>query len=142
MPDNICIFLIKPDAIEQGLASTIIDKIIATGLKIRLRKTVQLTEAMVRQYQPVLNMPSEHADGWQKKVIDFMTSRPVEVIVAEGTNALAESQRIKRMVRDSYLISNNHLDTIIRNLLHTADSVQDLELDLKVLCPEHLRKIE
>ena len=142
MPDNVCIFLIKPDAIEQGLASTIIDKIIAVGLKIRLQKTVQLTEAMVRQYQPVLDMPSEHTDGWQKMVIDFMTSRPVEVIVAEGINALAESQQIKRMVRDNYLISNDRLDIIIKNLLHTADSAQDLELDLKVLCPEYLQRIE
>lgn len=133
---NICIFLIKPDALELGLVDEIKQEIVFEELTIITEKTVHLDETTIRAYQPALNLPSDYGEGWKQQVISFLTSRPVLVMIAKGSNAIAKSNRIKEIVRTRHLSDATPLDKIIRNLIHTASSLEDLNLSISIFFPE------
>lgn len=135
--ENLAIFLIKPDAIIQGIDNKIIKLITKYHLAVISRKMIRLDEQEVRTLQPVLNMPSEYGEGWKNEVIKFMTSRPVCIILAQGNDALSVSNVIKKNLRKKYIPKSvPDLHKIIYNLLHTASSKEDLCLNLTVLFPE------
>ena len=75
--------LLKPDAIQRGLAGEIISRLEGRGLRIAGLKLMQIDEATARKHY------AEHeGKPFYQGLIDYITSGPVVAAVLEGTRAI------------------------------------------------------
>ncbi len=76
--------LLKPDAVQRGLAGAIIARLEARGLKIVAMKLMQMGEALAhRHYEAHVGKP------FFPGLVQFITSGPLVAIVLEGKNAVS-----------------------------------------------------
>src|SRR6185369_2355949 len=77
------LFLIKPDAMQRGLAGEIIKRLENRGLKIVALKLMQVTPAIAEKHY------AEHkGKPFFPGLVEFITSAPIIAAVLEGTNAI------------------------------------------------------
>jgi nucleoside-diphosphate kinase len=113
--------LIKPDAIQRGITSDILNRFERKGLKIAGIKMVQLTENLLKDHYAHV-----YGQDFFAELHDFMISSPIIAVVIEGANAI-------EMVRTIAGTNHNQMGTIRgdfadsrqRNLIHTSDSVEN-----------------
>jgi len=75
--------IVKPDAVERGLAGEILKRIEASGLKISALKKLQLARAQAERFYDV------HKERpFYKSLCDYMTSGPVVIAVLSGEKAI------------------------------------------------------
>ena len=75
--------MLKPDALQRGIAGQIIARIERRGYRIATMKTMQLDEAILREhYAHIANQPYFPA------TVEYMTSGPVVAMVVEGEQAI------------------------------------------------------
>ena len=75
--------IVKPDAVQRGLAGEIIKRIEAQGLAISALKKFHLTRAQAERFYEV------HKDRpFYKSLCDYMTSGPVVIGVLSGEQAI------------------------------------------------------
>lgn len=133
---NLSLFLIKPDAAARGLRDTIVDLMAAEGFRILCSKRIELDEAHIRAYQPVMNEPSEFGKGWKHEVLAAQTDGPSEVLVVERADALAAGRALKKRIRAAYAPGEHYRQRVIFNLLHSPDTEDELEINWRALIPE------
>ncbi len=76
--------LVKPDAMQRGLASEVLGRLERRGLKIVAMRLVHIDEALARRHY------AEHAGKpFLEGLVSFITSSPVIAAVFEGENAIA-----------------------------------------------------
>ena len=76
--------LVKPDAMQRGLASEVLGRLERRGLKIVAMRLVQIDEALARRHY------AEHVGKpFVEGLVSFITSCPVIAAVFEGENAIA-----------------------------------------------------
>lgn len=75
--------LIKPDAIQRGLAGEIISRLERKGLKIVAMKMLRMDEALAQRHYAVHNGKAFFDD-----LVSFITSSPIIAIVLQGENAV------------------------------------------------------
>src|SRR5438094_5357560 len=76
--------LIKPDALERGLAGEILSRFERRGLELREAKLVHVDENLAAEHY------AEHVDKpFYAELIEFITSSPTLVLVLEGDGAIA-----------------------------------------------------
>ena len=75
--------LIKPDAMQRGLAGQIIDRLEKQGLRIAAMRLLQMDDAMARRHY------AEHATKpFFQGLVEFITSGPIIAAVFEGPQAI------------------------------------------------------
>ncbi len=113
--------LIKPDAMERGLAGVILDRLQKTGLKLVALKMLRMDEAMARRHYAV------HADKpFFNNLVQYITSAPIVAAVFAGEGAVAVARQAmgttdpakseKGTIRGDFGID------IERNSVHGSDS--------------------
>jgi len=113
--------LVKPDAIQRGLAGEIIRRLERRGLRIVGMKLMQLTRELAeRHYGEHVGKP------FYEGLVSYITSAPVIAVVFEGTNAAAAvrgsvgatnpSEAAPGSIRGDFGLE------IGRNLVHASDS--------------------
>jgi nucleoside-diphosphate kinase len=76
--------LIKPDAIERGLAGEILRRFEARGLDIRASRLLEVEVTLAEQHY------AEHAEKpFFGELVEFITSGPTLALVLEGEGAIA-----------------------------------------------------
>ena len=81
--------LIKPDALQRGLAGEIISRLERRGLKIVALRLMRLDEALARRHY------AEHeGKPFLDSLVNFITSGPLIAAVLEGPNAVEVVRRI------------------------------------------------
>ena len=76
--------LLKPDAVQRGLAGEIIGRIERKGLMIVGMKLIQVDGGLAESHY------AEHVDKpFFKGLVEFITSSPVVAMAVEGENAVA-----------------------------------------------------
>ncbi len=76
--------LVKPDAMQRGLASEVLGRLERRGLKIVAMRLVRIDDALARRHY------AEHAGKpFLEGLVGFITSCPVIAAVFEGENAIA-----------------------------------------------------
>ena len=76
--------LIKPDAMQRGLAGEVLSRLERRGLRIIATKFVQISDELARQHY------SEHeGKPFFPGLVDYITSSPVLAVIFEGTNAVS-----------------------------------------------------
>lgn len=111
----------KPDAVQRGLAGTIIARLEARGLKIVAVKLVQIDRSMAeRHYEAHVGKP------FYEGLVEFITSSPVAAMVLEGNRAI---EIVRQTMGDTDpakatpgTIRGDLALDIGRNLVHGSDS--------------------
>lgn len=133
---DVSLVMIKPDAILRGLADTVIQTFIDEGFEIVYRCEVTLDETLVRRFQPAVNPPSEFGEGWKYELFEALSECPVIILIIRGRNALSRAEALKKKIRQTHAPGSDYRIRVIRNLLHTPTTLQELHLNVEVLAPE------
>jgi nucleoside-diphosphate kinase len=115
--------LVKPDAMQRGLAGEILARLERRGLRIAALKLLQVDRALAERHY------AEHqGKGFYEGLVSYITSSPIVAAVFEGTDAVeaVRSSMGKTNPREAApgTIRGDFGLEIGRNLIHGSDSVQ------------------
>ena len=121
--------LIKPDALQRGLAGEIISRLEGKGLKIIALKMIHLDRALARRHYAV------HKDkAFFNGLVDFITSAPVVAMVWQGDNAVKVIRQAMGATDPAKAavgtIRGDLGGDISHNLIHGSDSVENAEQEI------------
>ncbi len=123
--------LVKPDAMQRGLAGEIILRLERRGLRIAGLKLLQVDRALAERHY------GEHVGkGFYEGLVAYITSSPIIAAVFEGTNAVESVRNTvgKTNPRDAApgTIRGDFGLEIGRNLIHASDSVESAEREAAI----------
>ena len=123
--------LIKPDALQRGLAGTIIARLEQSGLKMVAIKMLHLDKAMAQEHYSV------HEDKpFFSDLVDYISSAPIIAIVFQGERAVELIRRIMGATdpakAEAGTIRGDFGLDIRRNSVHASDSVETAEKEIKL----------
>ena len=125
------LFLVKPDAMQRGLAGEIIKRLENRGLKIVGLKLMQVTPAIAEKHY------GEHkGKPFYKGLVDFITSAPIIAAVLEGTNAIEIVRATNGLTNPANaapgtIRADFGLETG-RNLVHASDSAKSAVREIRI----------
>ena len=127
--------LIKPDAIQRGLAGEIISRFEKKGLKIVAMKMLHMNESLAQCHYAI-----HKGKAFFNDLVDFITSGPIIAIVFQGRNAVP----IIRQMMGETEPSNANCGTIRgdfgidigHNLVHGSDSVENSSTEINLFFTE------
>jgi nucleoside-diphosphate kinase len=123
--------LIKPDAVQRGLAGEIISRLERKGLKIVAMKMLHMDKDLAQRHYAI-----HKGKAFFDDLVNFITSSPLIAIIFQGKNAveiirqmMGETDPAKAStgtIRGDFGIDIGH------NLVHGSDSVENAskEIDL------------
>ncbi|MGA8848259.1 MAG: nucleoside-diphosphate kinase [Dehalococcoidia bacterium] len=123
--------LIKPDAIQRGLAGEIISRLERKGFKIVAMKMLHMDKNLAQRHYAI-----HKGKAFFDDLVNFITSSPVIAIVFQGKNAV---EIIRQMMGEtdpakasSGTIRGDFGIDIGHNLIHGSDSLENAskEIDL------------
>jgi nucleoside-diphosphate kinase len=121
--------LIKPDALQRGLAGEIISRLERKGLKIVAMKMLHMDEDLAQRHYAV-----HKGKAFFDDLVDFITSSPIIAMVVEGKNAV---EIIRRMMGEtdpakasSGTIRGDSGIDIGHNLVHGSDSLENASKEI------------
>jgi nucleoside-diphosphate kinase len=123
--------LIKPDAIQRGLAGEIISRLERKGLKIVAMKMLHMDKNLAQRHYAI-----HKGKAFFEDLVNFITSGPVIAIIFQGKNAV---EVIRQMMGEtdpakahSGTIRGDFGIDIGHNLVHGSDSLENAsqEIDL------------
>jgi nucleoside-diphosphate kinase len=121
--------LIKPDAMERGLAGVIIGRLQGAGLKLIGLKMLQMDKALSEKHYAIHKGKSFFND-----LVDYIISTPIVTAVFEGDNAI---ERIRTLMgatdpakaAPGTIRKDFGLD-IRRNAMHASDSPENGKIEI------------
>ena len=127
--------LIKPDAMERGLAGAIIARLQSLGLKLAALKMLQMDKELAEKHYAV------HSDKpFFNDLVKYIGSAPIAAAVFEGEEAVEKIRKETGSTDPAKaevgtIRGDLGLD-IERNSVHGSDSVQTAETEIKLFFPE------
>jgi len=125
------LILVKPDAMQRGLAFDVLSRLEQRGLRIAGLRLLQVDEAMAKRHY------GEHeGKPFFEGLVSYITSGPIIAAVFEGTNAVTAAR--------STIGSTNPTESapgtirgdlgleIGRNLVHGSDSVESAHREIGI----------
>ena len=121
--------LLKPDAVQRGLAGEIISRLEKTGLKITGMKLMQVSQDLANEHY------GEHVgkpffDG----LVSFITSGPIVAMALEGNGAVAIVRKTMGATNPADsppgTVRGDYGIDIGRNLVHGSDSVESAKREV------------
>jgi nucleoside-diphosphate kinase len=132
---NRTLVLLKPDAVERGLAGNILSRFETKGLKIVAMELRKLDSAILaRHYE-------EHqGKGFYNDLVAFMSRNPVVALVVEGPEDTWEIVRNMMGATNPRTAApgtiRGDLGTIFtENLVHGSDSAESAAREIKIFFP-------
>jgi nucleoside-diphosphate kinase len=123
--------LIKPDAIQRGLAGEIISRLEKKGFKIVAMKMLHMDKNLAQRHYAI-----HKGKAFFDDLVNFITSSPIIAIIFQGKNAV---EIIRQMMGEtdpakahSGTIRGDFGIDIGHNLVHGSDSLENAskEIDL------------
>ncbi len=123
------LIILKPDAIQRGLAGRIVSRFEEKGFQILAMKLMQVSRQLAERHYGV------HKDKpFYPRLLAYITSSPVLVMVLQANNAIAVSRKMMGAtfgsnaepgtIRGDFSLSNSF------NLIHGSDSVESAEMEI------------
>ncbi len=131
------LILLKPDAVQRGLAGRILARFEDKGLKLCAMKLMRITpELAATHYQDHKQKP------FYPGLVRFMTSSPVVAMVLEGIGAIKMCRAMMGAtfgcdaaagtIRGDFGVSRSY------NLVHGSDGPEAAQREIKLFFPEGL----
>lgn len=123
------LIIIKPDAMQRGLATELLGRIERRGLRFAGLKLVQITpELAARHY-------AEHqGKGFYEGLVHYITSCPVIVAAVEGPDAVAAVRQLMGKTKPTEAAPGtmraDFALTIGYNLIHGSDGPESAQREL------------
>ncbi|MFC2056351.1 nucleoside-diphosphate kinase [Chloroflexota bacterium] len=127
--------LVKPDAMQRGLAGTIISRLQEQKLKLVALKMLHMDRALASRHYAI------HADkAFFKDLINYIISTPIVATVFEGERAVEEIRKIMgatdpAKAEEGTIRKDFGLD-IQQNAVHGSDSIETAEKEIKLFFTE------
>ncbi len=123
------LIILKPDALQRGLAGRIITRFEDKGFRIVALKAMRISRELAEEHYAV------HKDKpFYPRLIQYITSSPVVVIVAQGVGAIAVARKMlgatfgseaaPGTIRGDFSLSNSF------NLIHGSDSTEAADFEI------------
>jgi nucleoside-diphosphate kinase len=121
--------LIKPDAMERGLAGTIISRLERQGLKLVALKMLHMDEALAkRHYAPHRDKP------FFQSLVSYISSAPIVAAIFEGEGAVELIRKAMGATdpakSEAGTIRGDFGLDIERNTIHGSDSIETAEREI------------
>lgn len=125
------LILVKPDAMQRGLAGEVLARIERKGLRIVGLRLLQVDAAMATRHY------AEHeGKGFFQSLIDYITSAPIIAAVFEGPNAVAAARQMMGATNPVQAapgtIRGDFGVEIGRNLVHGSDSPESAAREIGI----------
>ena len=132
------LILIKPDAMQRGLAGTIITRLERRGLKLVAMKMLHLDKALAKQHYSI-----HTGKPFFEGLIDYITSCPIIAMVVEGKRAVEVVRQTMGATdpakAEAGSIRGDFGLDIGRNLVHGSDSIDNAEGEINLFfSPEEI----
>jgi nucleoside-diphosphate kinase len=126
--------LIKPDAVQRGLAGDILARFERRGLQIRDARLVQVDRELAEQHY------AEHAEKpFFGELVAFITSAPTLALALEGEGAIATVRRTMGATNpadsEPGSIRGDLALSMPDNLVHGSDSSESAQRELSLWFP-------
>jgi nucleoside-diphosphate kinase len=123
--------LIKPDAVQRGLAGEILGRFERRGLVIRDARLVQVDRELAEQHY------AEHAEKpFFGELVEFITSSPTLALALEGEGAIATVRRTMGATNpadsEPGSIRGDLALSMPDNLVHGSDSPESAQRELEL----------
>jgi len=127
--------LIKPDAMQRGLAGIIIARLEKQGLKLIATRMLHLDKALARRHYAI------HKDKpFFSILVDYISSAPIIATVFEGKEAITIIRKTIGATDPSKAevgtIRGDLGVDIEHNSAHGSDSIETAEEEIKLFFPE------
>ena len=123
--------LIKPDAMNRGLAGTILSRLESLGMKLAALKMLQLDKSLAKQHYAMHASKPFFAD-----LVDYISSSPIIAAVFEGEQAVAVLRKAMGTTdpakADAGTIRGDLGLDIEHNSVHGSDSAETAETEIKL----------
>jgi len=123
--------LIKPDAMQRGLAGTIIGRLQGEGLKLVALKMLHMDKALAERHYAI-----HREKPFFKDLVDYITSTPIVAAVFEGEGAV---ERIRKLMgatdpakATAGTIRKDFGLDVQRNSTHASDSPENGEKEIAI----------
>lgn len=123
--------MIKPDGVMRRLAGEVIGRIEKKGLRIAALKMIQMSQDQVAKLYKV-----HEGKGFYSKLVKFITSGPVVVMVVEGNEAVKSIRNLlgattgyeaaPGTIRGDYGLSRG------KNVVHGSDSIENARTEIGI----------
>ena len=123
--------LIKPDAMQRGLAGTIIARLEGQGLKLVAAKMLHMDKALAQRHYAV------HVNkSFFNSLVNYITSAPIIALVFEGKKAIEVIRKTMGATdpakAEAGTIRGDFGLDIEHNTVHGSDSVETAEEEIKL----------
>lgn len=123
--------LIKPDAIQRGLAGTIISRLERRGLRIVAMKMLQMDKALAQRHYGI-----HKEKPFFKELVKFIASSPIIATVFEGGRAIDIIRQTMGATDPAKAASGSirgdfGLD-VQQNLVHGSDSAENAKKEIEL----------
>jgi len=127
--------LIKPDAMQRGLAGTIITRLEKQGLRLVAIKMLHLDKALSQRHYAV------HKDKpFFNGLVDYISSAPIIATVFEGEEAIAVIRKIMGATdpakAEAGTVRGDFGLDIEHNSVHSSDSAETAEQEIELFFSE------
>ena len=127
--------LIKPDAMQRGLAGTIITRLEKQGLKLVAIRMLHLDKALARRHYAI------HKDKpFFNGLVDYISSAPIVAAVFEGEEAIAVIRKTMGATNpakaEAGTIRGDFGVDIEHNSVHGSDSAETAEKEIELFFSE------
>lgn len=123
--------LIKPDALQRGLAGEIISRLERKGLKIVAMKMLQMDNSLAQRHYAI-----HKGKAFFNELVDFITSSPIIASVFQGEDAISvirqtmgktdPAKSLPGTIRGDLGLDISH------NLIHGSDSVENASTEINL----------
>jgi nucleoside-diphosphate kinase len=127
--------LVKPDAMQKGLAGTIISRLENQGIKLVAIKMLHMDKALAERHYAI------HADKpFFKDLVEYITSTPIIAAVFEAEGAVEKIRKIMGATdpakAEPDTIRKDFGTDIQRNSVHGSDSTETAEKEIRLFFTE------
>jgi nucleoside-diphosphate kinase len=123
------LFIVKPDGVQRGLVGECIARLERRGLKLAAMRFLQVTPELAARHYAV-----HEGKPFYEKLIGYITSGPVAVIVWEGNNAIALARQAMGATNPAAAapgsIRADLATDIGRNLVHGSDGPETAAFEI------------
>ncbi len=123
------LIILKPDSVQRGLAGRIISRFEDKGFQILGLKLMHISRELAEEHYAV-----HKEKPFYPRLLEYITSSPVVVMVLEANNAIAVSRKMMGAtfgsnaepgtIRGDFSLSNSF------NLIHGSDSPEAAETEI------------
>ena len=129
--------LIKPDAVQRGLAGEILARFERRGLEIRDARLVQVDRDLAERHY------AEHAEKpFFGELVEFITSGPTLAFVLEGEGVVATARKTIGATNpadsEAGSIRGDLASAMPDNLVHGSDSTESAAREIALWFPDGL----